>query len=265
MNEKINAITIIGAGNVAYHLARVFLSSGLKIVQVVARSKDSANRFASALPVSVVTTDCLLPDDTDLYVLAVSDDGIKDAARELRTANRLVVHTSGSVGMSILEGCSTNIGVFYPLQTLNFGKDIDFSQVPLFIESNSKENTALLRSLAETISGSVHLANSETRAMIHLAAVFASNFSYHMYTVASRILELKDIPPDILHPLILETARKAVQEPPGEAQTGPAARNDLEVLARQRGMLHDQELYARIYELLSESIIVHSKIKKNEL
>jgi predicted short-subunit dehydrogenase-like oxidoreductase (DUF2520 family) len=265
MNEKIKAITIIGAGNVAYHLARVFLSSGMKIVQVVARHPDSALRFASALPVTVVTPDRMLEGRTDLYILAVSDDGIEKAARELRTANRLVVHTSGTVPMDVLDGISVNTGVFYPLQTLSFGKDIDFSQVPLFIESNSKENTALLRELAAAVSHNVHIADSETRAMIHLAAVFASNFSYHMFTVASRILELEDIPPDILYPLILETARKAVQEPPGEAQTGPAARSDLEVLARHLGMLHDQELYARIYKLLSDSIIIHSKNKKYEL
>ena len=95
--------------------------------------------------------------------------------------------------------------------------------------------------------------------MIHLAAVFASNFPYHLFTIASRILASQGLPEEILRPLILETARKAVEHPSGEAQTGPAARNDLEVLARHREMLSDNEWYTRIYRLLSDSIIQHKK------
>jgi predicted short-subunit dehydrogenase-like oxidoreductase (DUF2520 family) len=262
MDTNISNITIIGTGNVAYHLAKAFLASGGATIRVVARSAGSARRFSDALPVKVVISGEMQREETDLFILAVSDDGIASAAKSLDFGEALVVHTSGSVPMDILETVSANTGVFYPLQTLTFGQDADFSQVPILIESNSNRNSILLRDLASKISKKVYDADSETRAMIHLAAVFASNFTYHMYTVASRILASKDLPADILKPLILETARKAVDQPADEAQTGPAARNDLEVLSRHRTMLSGHELYGRIYDLLSESIIIHQNTKK---
>ena len=268
MQEKIKEIqdiTVIGTGNVAYHLVKAFLDSGLHVAQVVARTEVSARKFSSRFQVPVVSSAPSLLTGSDLYVLAVSDDRINDAARALKIKGQLVVHTAGTVPMGILNGISSNIGVFYPIQTLSFGRDIDNREIPLCIEANTPENLKKLEILAGRISDKIYLINSEQRKILHLAAVFASNFTYHMYTVAARILEKEGIDPGILYPLILETAHKAVRLAPGTSQTGPAARKDQHVIGQHLELLRDDSMYKEIYQLLSESISRHHKNPEDEL
>jgi len=263
--EKIKNIIIVGTGNVAYHLAKALTRAGLNVLEVVAHSEKSAARFARDMKLPVVTSVPGILESVDLYILAVNDDQIVHAARSIRAGNSLVVHTSGSVPLSTLNGVSANTGVFYPLQTMTYGMPLDFSNVPICLEANTPENLQDLDELARTLTSQIYTLDSEKRKTVHLAAVFASNFSYHMYTVASRLLESEGISPDILHALILETADKAVKSPPGSRQTGPAIREDHEVIDKHLEMLKQNKLYREIYKLLNESIISHKKDPKNEL
>lgn len=265
MTEEIRDIIIIGTGNVAYHLTRAFLRQGLNVVQVAARTEAAANRFAADLRVPVVTSHSGLLADADLYVVAVNDDQIAGAAMAAGLKDQLLVHTSGSVAMDVLSGASSRTGVLYPLQTLTYGRDIELAHVPFFIEAGTPEDETRLVHLAKTLSDAVFYLDSEKRKAVHLAAVFASNFSYHMYTIASGILAMNEIPPDILHPLILETARKSIDSSPGSAQTGPAVRQDLKVIQEHLKQLKDLPLYTEIYKLLTVSIIGHKPDTNNEL
>jgi predicted short-subunit dehydrogenase-like oxidoreductase (DUF2520 family) len=257
--SAIKTITVIGTGNVSFHLVKAFLNGGLKVVQVVARTDASAERFSRSFNVPVISSAPTLLAETDLYILAVNDDKIKEAARALNLKGQLVVHTSGAVPMEHLSGTSSNTGVFYPLQTLTYGDDVDFKKIPVCIEANDKENYERLEKIARKITSSVYDVDSDRRKILHLAAVFASNFSYHMFTIASALLQSVKVDPDILNPLILETARKAVHHQPGSAQTGPATRKDIEVMKKHLELLQDNEMYADIYRLLSESILKHKK------
>jgi predicted short-subunit dehydrogenase-like oxidoreductase (DUF2520 family) len=161
--------------------------------------------------------------------------------------------------MEALSGASSNYGVLYPLQTLTFGNDVDFSHVPLCIEANDKENLEMLEIIARRITSKVYPVDSDARKVLHLAAVFASNFSYHMYTIASRLLESVNADPGILEPLILETARKAVKHEPGSVQTGPAARQDMDVMKKHLELLQNNTLYSELYQIVSKSILTHKK------
>jgi predicted short-subunit dehydrogenase-like oxidoreductase (DUF2520 family) len=265
MVKEIRNIVVIGTGNVSYHLVKTFISNDLRILQVVARSEKAVKKFSQYFKVPVITSAPTLLAEADLYVLAVNDENIEEAAQALNLNGHLVVHTSGTVSMDILQPISSNHGVVYPLQTLSCGRDINFRQVPVCIEASSNENLNLLDNLARKISDNVYQVDSLKRKSLHLAAVFASNFSYHMYTVAARILESENIDPEILEPLILETARKAFQSGPGTAQTGPAARNDRAVIQQHLELLRDHKLYSEIYQLISESIISQKKEPENEL
>ena len=257
--DNINSIVVIGTGNVSYHLVKSFLDNGLNIVQVVARNEASARKFSRSLDVPVISSAPTLLTEADLYILAVNDDKIREAADALSLKGHLVVHTSGAVPMDTLSEASSNFGVFYPLQTLTFGNDIDFSEVPVCIEANDEENLELLRKFANKVTSQVYQVDTESRKVLHLAAVFASNFSYHMYTIASSLLESVRVDPAILKPLILETARKAVQHEPGSVQTGPASRQDIEVMKHHLELLQSNTKYAELYQQLSTSILNHKK------
>lgn len=156
--------------------------------------------------------------------------------------------------MSVFEGRFMHYGVLYPMQTLSKYKDVEFSEIPFFVEGNSERALQLARALAESISEYVYNCSSEQRRHLHLAAVFACNFVNHCYALSARLLEKQGIPFDVMLPLIDETARKVHVLSPIEAQTGPAVRYDENVIRMQADLLSDEPELRELYLKMSESI-----------
>jgi predicted short-subunit dehydrogenase-like oxidoreductase (DUF2520 family) len=190
-------------------------------------------------------------------VIAVSDDAIESIAQEIvLPENAVLVHTSGSQPLSLLENAVTeSIGVFYPLQTFSKNKKVDFKDIPLFIESNIKEVEKLLVEMAKAISKKVVKIDSRQRKALHVAAVFASNFTNHMLRISNDILKTHKLDSELLKPLIAETITKALAIGPEDAQTGPARRGDLELLDNHYAFLEEDEDVAEIYKLVSQHIL----------
>ena len=115
--------------------------------------------------------------------------------------------------------------------------------------------------MAELISNRVWVLDEENRRYLHLAAVFACNFTNHMYDLSARLLAERGIPFSVLLPLIDETARKVHEMSPREAQTGPAVRHDMNVIGKHMDMLSDP-MVKEIYTLMSDSI--YDKLRPNE-
>ena len=250
---------MIGAGNVATHLAMAFHDKGKKIVQIYSLHEKDAELLAQKVDATFTTDNKEIILHADLYIIAVNDSAIKDVVNKLHLGNQLVVHTSGSVEMEILSACSTSYGVIYLLQTFTKEHKVDFSHIPFCIEANNKENLQLLRNLAELLTDDVRNISSEQRSIIHLAAVFTCNFTNHMYVLAEEILKKNNIPFDILKPLLMETVMKIKDHDPVEIQTGPAQRNDLLVIEKHLQMLAQFPEYAEIYKLITQSIVNKSQ------
>lgn len=250
----IRNIVLIGAGNVATHLGVAFLNKGLIIEQVFSRTVLSANSLAAKLhAVPVIRIEEIIM-DADLYIISVSDDAIGDIVNKINFSDSMVVHTSGTVPMDILKQCSDACGVFYPLQTFSKDREIDFHDVPVLIEATNPQMESTLSNLANLISAKVQICDSEKRKFIHLAAVFACNFSNFMYTLSEEILSSKQLSFDLLRPLILETAMKVMRQNPMEAQTGPAIRNDFSVIEAHLKLLAGDPEKQEIYKTLSKQI-----------
>jgi len=251
--NSIDTIVLIGAGNVATHLAAAFKDTGRRIIQVYSRNEASAKQLAENIGVSWC---CDLKDiiqDADLYIISVTDAAIENIVKELKTNGCMVVHTSGFKPMAFIKDVSENYGVFYPLQTFSKNKSLDYLSIPVCIEANNDDNLKLLEDLARSFTTDVRLINSEQRKIIHLAAVFTSNFTNAMYGVAEEILLKGDIPFNILKPLIRETADKVMLLNPTEAQTGPARRKDTETMHEHLSMLENDD-YRELYEKISSLI-----------
>jgi predicted short-subunit dehydrogenase-like oxidoreductase (DUF2520 family) len=261
--KEIKNIVIIGSGNVAFHLINAFRQNNLEIIQVLGRNKQRTKLLAERFPVPYIIDPALLNKTADLYILAVQDDLITETAHSLRLKDQLLVHASGFGSLDLLKGASTRTGVFWPLQTVTFGKEIDYRKVPVFIEGSDPETANRIKQVAEQISEKVAATNTKTRQQVHLAAVIASNLTNHMYSIASSILEKAGVPFDMLAPLILETATKAALRNPASGQTGPAVRKDLNVIRKHLEMLENEPEIKEIYRLVSENII-HLHYKENE-
>ena len=243
-------IVLIGSGNVAQHLITAFSKSKeIDIVQVFTRKKDSLKNLIND---TKITTDSAEIVVADLYIIAVSDDAIKEVSSLLPFKNRLVVHTSGSVSMAVLDPKNRS-GIFYPLQTFTKKATIDFRKVPMCIESKNESDIDLLEKVAKSISDNVVKIDEKQRKALHVSAVFVNNFTNLMYQIGNQICIENKVPFEILKPLILETANKVQLLSPKEAQTGPAKRNDTQTIDAHLDFLSNEN-HATIYKILTQSI-----------
>lgn len=260
---KVQALKVcfIGAGNLATHLAKNLNNSGFAIIQVYSRTKKSAKMLADQLGAGFTVNCDKITDKADIYFVALKDAAVQAVLRHIQLQNKLTVHVSGSLPLRALEPYSENIGVLYPLQTFSKNRALNFAEIPVFIEANSVKNEKILKEIAKTISPKVSVLDSEKRKSLHIAAVFACNFVNHFYSLASEFLAVKEIPFEVLHPLIEETARKATEMPPHEAQTGPAVRYDENIINEQLKQLETFPELKALYNSISRSIFEHHQKK----
>lgn len=241
----------------AYHLGIRLKERGLNIVEVYSRTAENTTKLANELGVKATLQIADLEQDSDLYILAISDDAIEEVALELSKSlseKSCLVHTSGVTPSSIFEGKFQNFGVFYPLQSFSKSKSADFENIPICVDASDENLLVQLEILAHTISPKVYKINDEQRAYLHLAAVYANNFTNYLFHVAHQILEQRGIPFDLVRPLILETAQKIQQNAPKLMQTGPAIRGDEASMQRHLKLLENDVAWKQIYDLLSKRI-----------
>ncbi|AVR46155.1 DUF2520 domain-containing protein [Christiangramia fulva] len=242
-------VVIIGAGNVATHLYRTFSETeDVAILQVYNRNPEHL-KFVKEPEKRI--SDLQNLENADVYLIAIKDEAIPEFVLEMPETDGILAHTSGSQPMNILNKFE-NFGVFYPLQTFSKNKQIDFKNIPVCLEANTKANFHLLKKLAEKIAENTYEVNSEQRKALHLSAVFVNNFTNHMFAMASEYCRKNELPFDILRPLIRETVDKIESLDPIDAQTGPALRNDKKTIQMHLEMLDENQ--KKIYTILTESI-----------
>lgn len=237
-------IDILGNGNVATHLFRA-LSNKADVCKINSRTLDN------------------LRTDSDIYIISVTDNAIAKMSNRiynLISNKSIVVHTSGSISLDTLEKRLSHKGVLYPLQTFTKDVSLNYNEIPFFIEASDQFTEDILYQVASLISNKIKMADSITRRDIHIASVLACNFVNHLWVLAEYYLNSKNIDFNDLIPLIKETAKKIERIKPDKAQTGPAIRNDLNVINAHLESLNEYKDIADIYKMLSESIIkYHTK------
>jgi predicted short-subunit dehydrogenase-like oxidoreductase (DUF2520 family) len=243
-------VVLLGTGNVARFLFNGFKEqTTVKIIQVVGRNKEDLDYFKANVPVEKSFQKLMT---ADVYIMALKDDAIASVAASLRIKEGLLVHTSGSVSIEAIPA-KVRRGVLYPLQTFSKTELTKGQIVPFCIEAEEIPDYKILTQMALTISDTVQKISSSQRKYLHLAAVFANNFTNHMYHAAYTICEENKVPFSILEPLINETSLKIKTQSPFEAQTGPALRGDQETIKKHLSLLTDTRV-KEIYSLLSQSI-----------
>ncbi len=248
-------VVCLGSGNVATHLARAFKSSGATLLQVYSKTLANAQALANVLNSKATAEVKDLNQDADLYLICVNDDAISTVAAQLQSVKGLVVHTSGATAMLALkEAGLANYGVLYPLQTFSKSREVQGSQIPFCVEASTADNLQALKTIAAKLSPMVYAVNSQDRKQLHLAAVFACNFTNYLYTLSAEILNRHQLDFEMLKPLILETATKVQTSFPKEVQTGPAIRNDELTMQKHVELLKDNPELVEIYETLSKNI-----------
>jgi len=253
-------IFIIGSGNVATHLAQRIADVGFQVVGVCSSTLEHAQQLAHKFGCSAFNQADKIPSDADVYLISISDDKIAGVAAQMPQVDGIVAHTAGSVDVTVLDRFA-NHGVLYPMQSFSKNRKIDVSQVPFFVEGSNQPATEKLLQLASALSGNVRQLASAERKLLHLSAVFASNFVNGMFAEAENVLQRCGLPFSLLKPLIDETVAKALEMGPVSAQTGPARRNDTGVMSMQQNMLDDENL-RKLYSFASKRIADRYKNKQ---
>lgn len=258
-------IVMIGAGNLATQVAIALQKSGNIIDTIYSRTTASALQLAQRLHCDYTTQIEKIPTDADLYLFAVKDSALQEVIKQMPCTTGVWAHTAGSIPMDIFAALPHQAyGVFYPLQTFSKERAVDMSVVPFFIEGVNTAVVEKLTDVAKSVSSHVHEASSVQRRGLHLAAVFACNFTNHMYHIAANLLAEQELPFEALLPLITESAAKVATLSPQEAQTGPAVRYDENVITKQTTLLQDTHV-KELYTLLSNNIYRYSQHKNREI
>jgi predicted short-subunit dehydrogenase-like oxidoreductase (DUF2520 family) len=255
LKPEIRKIVILGAGRLALNLATAIHRNGYEIAEVYNRTESRGKKLAGKVNAKYISQPELITRDADLYLLALSEAAIPAMLQRLQSGDHLVVHSSGSVNMDVLQDVSRNYGVMYPPQTFTNTALPSFRNVPLCIEANSAENLNLLKSFAEKLSDKVYFIDSDQRRILHLSAVFANNFTNFMYSISENLLKENGMDFTILEPIIKRTALNASKGNVFSKQTGPASREDRETIKKHLEMLSAHPEYKEIYDLITAKII----------
>ena len=229
-------IVIIGQGNVATNLDYAFRKKGVACQMV--SSREGLEQLPQA----------------NVYIYAVKDEALTSVIAQVQGKEKsLHLHTSGTMPISVFGDDKPHAGIFYPFQTFSKARIIeDFSTVPIFFEARGIDDISAVYSLALTITSHVYETTQHDRERLHVAGVYACNFTNLMYAIAAELLQHTHIPFKALLPLIDETAAKVHMLAPRDAQTGPARRGDENVMNHHMELLNDEQ--RNIYQLLSEAI-----------
>ena len=229
-------IVIIGQGNVATNLDYAFRKKGIACQMV--SSREGLDELPQA----------------NVYIYAVKDEALASVVAQVQGRERsLHLHTSGTMPITVFGEDKPHAGIFYPFQTFSKTRVIeDFSTVPVFFEARSIDDISAVYSLALAITSRVYETTQHDRERLHVAGVYACNFTNLMYTMAAELLKETHIPFKALLPLIDETAAKIHTLAPRDAQTGPARRGDENVMAHHLSLLTKEQ--RAVYQLLSDEI-----------
>jgi len=252
------SIAIIGTGNVAWHLAPALEDAGHTVTEIYGRDIAKAEQLTGRVYEAEATDDLDFSESkAEIFILAVSDTAIVELADELiLPEDSILVHTSGTVSLEMLGYSSaTYTGIFYPLQTFSKGREVDFSEVPFLLESEDQTTLQKLKKIAKSLSPIQYVIKSKDRQALHVAAVFAGNFTNHMIRIAEEIMNRQGLDFEMLKPLVIEVVSKSLQLGARKAQTGPAIREDFTTLENHHQFLNYNESVAEIYKLISQDII----------
>lgn len=256
MSKSIN-ITLVGAGNAAWHIGHRLLDVGFTVLKIINRKSQRADLLAKDLHCQVQNDFTVSNADSDFVIVAISDSFLAEVLGKLDARNTIILHTSGSLGVDVFPVNTNKYGVLYPFQTLTTGVAVDFSGIPLCIEGSDTQTKSEIALLARNMSRIVRNISSEQRRILHLAGVIGNNFTNHFMALAIDMLEKNDLDRDLLIPLLEETLVKLKKTGAYEAQTGPARRNNKEVIDTHLELLNSEPALKKLYGIISDSIIAY--------
>ena len=251
--RKYNKLVILGTGNVAYALAQTLRESGRTILQVWGRSEEAARKLGSFLHIPFTSQIDQLDAHADAYIICVKDDAIASVAAQFPFANKPLIHTAGTVSIDVLSAYSRFPAVWWIMQSIQ--KNTTLLGAPSVIDFLEKELEEPLHDLAGTLRGEVVQLDIDRRKKLHLTAVMLANFSQYLGGRVIEFAEKNELPAHLLYPIMRNVLHQVMEGKGLEHLTGPARRNDEQVMQQQLELLGDETDLKELYAVFSRQIV----------
>lgn len=252
-------IVLIGSGNIATFFGKKFQTAGFEIVQVISYHLSHAEQLANQLACSFSDNMLDVNRDADVYLFAVKDDVLLEMAKRIFLPDKLVIHTAGSIHLHELAMMSNQLACLWCVYSISKKELPDKKDIPLVVNCSAAVDREVVKVLADSITTKQYPLDDHQKSVLHLAAVFANNFTNHLFTICKNIVEKEGVPFEILYPIISDTTSKALGGEPEALQTGPASRGDVETMRKHEILLSGQPDFLDIYKVLSKSIAAKRK------
>jgi predicted short-subunit dehydrogenase-like oxidoreductase (DUF2520 family) len=240
-------LSIIGCGNAASSLARLWNDAGVFSIGGILTSRPESAREAVAFigAGTAATTIEELP-ASDLYLIGCPDDSIRKccvqlAGSNLVTEGTVVFHLSGALASSELEPVrhkGASVASVHPVMSFaNPAKAIgDFAGTWCGLEGDDPA-LALLEPAFESIGARSFRLEASGKRLYHAASVIACNYLVTLEELSLQTFEEAGIGREtalqILAPILRGTVENILALGTTEALTGPIARGDVSVIERQ--------------------------------
>jgi predicted short-subunit dehydrogenase-like oxidoreductase (DUF2520 family) len=177
----------------------------------------------------------------ELLVIATPDAAVAEAAAAVDPVEgTLVAHLGGSLGLDVL-GAHPRTASIHPLVAL---PDPDVGAERLRGAWFALAGDPFVRSVVDALGGQWFTVADEDRAAYHAAACIASNHLVALLGQAERVGASAGVPQEAFLDLVRATVENVAALGPARALTGPAARGDVDTLARHRAALDPSEVAA---------------------
>ncbi len=237
------SLTIIGAGRLGKSIGWLLANTGLvKVVNVFNRSMKSGEGAVYFIGQGKAVVNYLEHEETDLYMLAVTDDDLasvaEDLASEVNLKGKIVFHCSGAMSAKVLGEGDFSVASIHPVKNFAEPKDVieTFDGTWCGIEGDT-EALSILQPLFEHIGGTCFKVASDQKVIYHAGAVFSSNFIPFIMESAFQCYQHAGIDADTARKMVELTARLTLDNVfkfgPKVATTGPVSRGDFAAVERQ--------------------------------
>src|SRR6476646_2745338 len=207
-----STIAIVGRGRLGPALAAALDAAGRRVLGPFGRGADGAG--------------------ADVVLLCVPDAEIGAAAHALTVREDLIVgHCSGATGLGVLRPHEA-LGL-HPLMTVTHA-GAAFAGAGCAIGGSTLRALHVAESLAVAVGMRPFPVADDDRAAYHAAASIASNFLVTVEAAAERVGATAGVPRAALVPLVRAAVENWAALGAEQALTGPIARGDDAVVARQR-------------------------------
>ncbi len=269
-------LNIIGAGRTGRTLGRLWHeSSAFRIGAVVSRksSKDAVSFIGSGWPCK--TLEGLSP--APVWMITVPDDTIEPVCRTLANSGyfskgTVVFHCSGALratdGLEHAQAAGASIASIHPVKSFADPEYAvkSFSGTWCGTEGMARALGAVVPAF-EKCGAKMFAIDPASKTLYHAASVMACNALPPLFDIALRAMEKAGIEKSqaaqILQPLAEETLINCFALGPRQALTGPAARGDKVLMARQQETIEDwNPEYAELYSLLMKLAVKLAREKK---